>query len=54
MIPLKCKPTHVPVIADYSPINLNGRKQTIEEVDAFYLKLKQTVDKVPNGNMFHG
>lgn len=36
MIRLECKPIHVTIIAVYSPINSNGNKQAIEEVDAFY------------------
>jgi exonuclease III len=51
MIRLRCKPIHVTIIAVYSPINPNGNKQTVEETDAFYLKLQQTVDKVPRGDM---
>ncbi|CAF1915542.1 unnamed protein product [Rotaria magnacalcarata] len=51
MIRLKCKPIHITIIAVYSPINPNGSKQSIEEVDAFYLKLQQTVDKVSRGDM---
>ncbi|CAF3398890.1 unnamed protein product [Rotaria socialis] len=51
MIRLECKPIHATIIAVYSPINSNGNKQAIEEVDAFYLKLQQTVDKVPRGDM---
>jgi len=51
MIRLSCKPIHVSIIAVYSPINPNGCKQAIEETDAFYAKLQQTVDKVPKGDM---
>jgi exonuclease III len=51
MIRLRCKPIHVTIIAIYSPINSNGNKKAIEETDAFYLKLQQTVDKVPRGDM---